>query len=163
MVTDWYHCILILNKQGPAVYVNYGRKKDFDELAAAGVNLTGTIAVARYVPLASISNIVSTCSLMSIFAVLSRYGGVFRGLKVKAAQEAGCIGTLIYTDARDHGSVTEEAGYKPYPDGPAVHPNSVQRGSVQYLSSYPGASLATVYCYAGSNNIRYSTFGFCPL
>lgn len=38
-----------LYDQGPAVYVNYGRKQDFDELVAAGVNLTGTIAVARYV------------------------------------------------------------------------------------------------------------------
>lgn len=72
---------------------------------------------------------------------LCRYGGPFRGLKVKAAQEAGCIGILIYTDPRDHGSVTEKAGYKPYPEGPAINPHSVQRGSVQYLSSYPGLSL----------------------
>jgi hypothetical protein len=32
------------------VYVNYGRKKDFDELISAGIGLKGTIAVARYVP-----------------------------------------------------------------------------------------------------------------
>lgn len=36
-----------MTKQGKAVYVNYGRKKDFDDLVAAGVNFTGTIAVAR--------------------------------------------------------------------------------------------------------------------
>ncbi|KAF8309393.1 Zn-dependent exopeptidase [Clavulina sp. PMI_390] len=98
---------------GPAVYVNYGRKEDFDELAAAGANLTGTIAVARY-------------------------GGVVRGLKIKRAQEAGCIGVLLYTDARDHGTATEAAGYAPYPDGPAIHPDAVERGSVQFISSYPG-------------------------
>lgn len=28
--------------------------------------------------------------------------------------------------------------YPPYPAGPARNPSSVQRGSVQYLSSYPG-------------------------
>ncbi|KAF8307013.1 hypothetical protein DL93DRAFT_2101420 [Clavulina sp. PMI_390] len=112
-VGAWHGLSAAGDVTGPAVYVNYGRKKDYDELAAAGVNLTGTIAIARY-------------------------GGVFRGLKIKAAQEAGCIGALIYTDPRDHGTVTEEAGYLPYPHGPAVNPNSVQRGSVQYLSSYPG-------------------------
>ena len=54
-------------KQGKLVYVNYGRKADFDELEKLGVDLTGKIAIVRY-------------------------GGVFRGLKVKAAQEAGAIG-----------------------------------------------------------------------
>jgi N-acetylated-alpha-linked acidic dipeptidase len=29
-------------------------------------------------------------------------------------------------------------GYAPYPAGPARNPTSVQRGSVQYLSKYPG-------------------------
>lgn len=33
--------------QGKLVYVNYGRKKDFDALAEAGVDLRGTIALAR--------------------------------------------------------------------------------------------------------------------
>ncbi|KAG8908851.1 hypothetical protein FRB99_003091, partial [Tulasnella sp. 403] len=98
---------------GKLVYVNYGRKEDFEELATKGVDLKGTIAIARY-------------------------GGIFRGLKVKGAQEAGAIGCLIYSDPRDDGSVTMENGYKPYPDGPARHPDSVQRGSVQFLSMYPG-------------------------
>ncbi|KAG8987149.1 hypothetical protein FRB94_002576 [Tulasnella sp. JGI-2019a] len=99
--------------KGKLVYVNYGRKEDFDHLAALGVNLTGTI-------------------------VLARYGGVFRGLKVKGAQEAGAVGCVIYNDLRDDGTVTEENGYKPYPAGPARNPNSVQRGSVQFISKYPG-------------------------
>lgn len=69
---------------------------------------------------------------------LCRYGGVFRGLKVKASEEAGAIGTIIYSDPKDDGEVTEANGYAPYPEGPARNPSSVQRGSVQYLSSYPG-------------------------
>ncbi|QRV76487.1 vacuolar protein sorting-associated protein [Ceratobasidium sp. AG-Ba] len=99
--------------QGKLVYANYGSKKDFDDLAAAGHNLTGTV-------------------------VLVRYGGVFRGLKVKAAQEAGAVGCLIYSDPRDNGPVTVENGYKYWPDGPALNPDSVQRGSVTFLSKYPG-------------------------
>jgi len=98
---------------GPLIYVKYGRKEDFDSLVESGVDLNGTIALARY-------------------------GGVFRGLKVKAAQEAGCVGILIYNDPEDDGSVTEQLGYEPWPHGPARNPTSVQRGSVQFISSYPG-------------------------
>ncbi|KAG8860116.1 hypothetical protein FRB96_004139 [Tulasnella sp. 330] len=99
--------------KGKLVYVNYGRKEDYDELAAKGVDLTGTIALARY-------------------------GGVFRGLKVKGAQEAGAVGCIIYSDLRDDGTVTAENGYTAYPAGPSRNLNSVQRGSVQFISKYPG-------------------------
>lgn len=34
--------------------------------------------------------------------------------------------------------MTVENGYAPYPEGPARNPTSVQRGSVQFISSYPG-------------------------
>ncbi|KDQ17172.1 hypothetical protein BOTBODRAFT_29986 [Botryobasidium botryosum FD-172 SS1] len=98
---------------GKLIYVKYGRKSEFDELAAAGVDFTGTIAIVRY-------------------------GAVFRGLKVKAAQEAGCVGIIIYSDPRDDGYVTEENGHKVYPHGPARNPHTVQRGSVEFLSMYPG-------------------------
>ena len=45
---------------------------------------------------------------------------------------------LIYDDPRDDGAVTVANGYAPYPEGPARNPTAVQRGSVQYLSLYPG-------------------------
>ncbi|KAJ7484085.1 Zn-dependent exopeptidase [Mycena galericulata] len=99
--------------QGKLVYANYGRKEDYDDLVEKSVNLTGTI-------------------------VITRYGGIFRGLKVKGAQDLGAAGVLIYSDLRDDGPVTEANGYLPYPQGPARNVNSVQRGSVQFLSIYPG-------------------------
>ncbi|KAJ7068555.1 hypothetical protein C8F01DRAFT_1227625 [Mycena amicta] len=99
--------------QGTLIYANYGRKEDFDALIGKGVNLTGAV-------------------------VICRYGAIFRGLKVKGAQELGAAGVLIYSDLRDDGMVTEENGYAAYPHGPARNINSVQRGSVQYLSKYPG-------------------------
>ena len=37
--------------------------------------------------------------------------------------------------------MTAENGYEIYPNGPARQPSSVQRGSVQYLSMYPGDPL----------------------
>lgn len=95
--------------KAPYVFCNYGTYADFEELQKAGVELEGKIALVKY-------------------------GGIFRGLKVKRASELGMAGTVMYSDPGDDGEVTEENGYKTYPDGPARHPSSVQRGSVQYLS-----------------------------
>ena len=99
--------------EGQVVYVDYGRKEDYDAIIASGGSLTGKIALARY-------------------------GAVFRGLKVKGAQELGAVGVLIYDDPRDDGAVTVANGYAPYPEGPARNPTAVQRGSVQFISMYPG-------------------------
>ncbi|KAF4556045.1 Transferrin receptor-like dimerization domain-containing protein 2 [Elsinoe fawcettii] len=101
------------NVTGQYVYVNYGTYRDYEALVDAGIDLKGKIALAKY-------------------------GGVFRGLKVKRAEELGMIGCIIYSDPGDDGEVTEENGFKAYPDGPARNPSSVQRGSVQFLSFAPG-------------------------
>ncbi|KAH7156219.1 hypothetical protein EDB81DRAFT_716315 [Dactylonectria macrodidyma] len=101
------------NVTAPFIYVNYGTYKDFEDLVNAEIDLKGKIAIARY-------------------------GGIFRGLKVKRAQELGMIGILIYSDPGDDGERTEENGYKPYPEGPARNPSAVQRGSAEFLSIRPG-------------------------
>lgn len=101
------------NVTASIIYVNYGTFKDFEDLVEAGIDLKGKIAIAKY-------------------------GGIFRGLKVKRAQELGMIGILIYSDPGDDGERTEENGYKPYPEGPARNPSSVQRGSAEFLSIRPG-------------------------
>lgn len=101
------------NVTAPFVYVNYAAYQDFEDLIQAGVDLEGKIAIAKY-------------------------GRVFRGLKVKRAQELGMVGVLLYSDPGDDGEMTDEHGYKPYPKGPARNPSSVQRGSVQFLSVRPG-------------------------
>ena len=91
------------------VYVNFGTVFDFDDLLRANVTLKGNIALVKY-------------------------GRIFRGLKVKRAQELGMIGVVMYSDPQEDGEMTEEDGYAPYPDGPARNPSSVQRGSVQFIS-----------------------------
>jgi N-acetylated-alpha-linked acidic dipeptidase len=58
--------------------------------------------------------------------------------QIKRAQELGAAGVLIYSDPRDDGYVTVGNGFAPYPAGPARNPTSVQRGSVQFISMYPG-------------------------
>jgi hypothetical protein len=62
-------------------------------------------------------------------------GSIFRGLKVKNAQDQGMIACIIYTDPAQDGNITAENGYAEYPDGPGRNPSQVQRGSVQFLSS----------------------------
>jgi len=101
------------NVTAPFVFVNYGTYQDFEDLGRAGVSLEGKIAVARY-------------------------GSIFRGLKVKRAQELGMVGVVIYSDPGGDGDITAEKGVGQYPDGPARQPSSVQRGSVQFLSVAPG-------------------------
>ncbi|SCV04554.1 LAMI_0H17062g1_1 [Lachancea mirantina] len=100
------------NVTGEYVYVNYGTKDDFKLLSEVGVSVEGKIAIARY-------------------------GGIFRGLKVKFAQEAGAIGVILYSDPGDD-YFQEAKGDKAYPEGPARNPSSLQRGSVQFLSQSPG-------------------------
>lgn len=101
------------NVTAPYVFVNYGTYKDFEDLQKANIDLKGKIALVKY-------------------------GGIFRGLKVKRAQELGMIGVVMYSDPGDDGEVTEKNGFAKYPEGPARNPSSVQRGSTQFLSVAPG-------------------------
>lgn len=101
------------NVTAPYVYVNYGTYQDYEDLIKANVSLAGKIAVARY-------------------------GGIFRGLKIKRAEDLGMVGAILFTDPGDDGFLTEENGVELYPEGPARNPSSVQRGSAQFLSVSPG-------------------------
>ena len=100
------------NVTGKLVYVNYGRREDFDILKSKGIDFEGTIALVRY-------------------------GTNFRGLKVRAAEMNGCAGVIIYSDPRDDGSLKGPV----YPSGPWRPDGSYQRGSVHYSSLYPGDPL----------------------
>jgi hypothetical protein len=73
------------NASAEYVYVGRGQQVDFERIEALGVNLTGKIALAKY-------------------------GGPFRGLKVKNAQDHGMIGTVIFSDPGDDGNMTEAKG-----------------------------------------------------
>ncbi|KAF2683068.1 Zn-dependent exopeptidase [Lentithecium fluviatile CBS 122367] len=95
------------------VYVGRGTRADFNVLKEAGIDLKGKIALANY-------------------------GAIYRGTKVKNAQDNGMVGCIIYTDPLDDGEVTEENGIQAYPNGPARNPSSIQRGSVRFSSLYSG-------------------------
>jgi N-acetylated-alpha-linked acidic dipeptidase len=95
--------------QGEVVYVNYGSPADFERLRGMGISVEGKVTLVRY-------------------------GGAFRGLKVKESQDRGAVGVLIYSDPADDGYMQGDV----YPDGPMRPPSAIQRGSVLFLSHVPG-------------------------
>lgn len=94
------------------VYVNYGLREDYEALARRGVDVKGKIAIARY-------------------------GGGWRGLKPRLAQEHGAVGCLIYSDPAQDGYGIGDV----YPKGGARPDTGVQRGSVADMTLYPGDPL----------------------
>ena len=100
----------------PLVYVNYGMPADYEALARMGVDVKGKIVIVRY-------------------------GGGWRGLKPKLAQEHGAVGCIIYSDPADDGY-----GDAPvYPEGPSRPPQGFQRGSVLDMPYEAGDPLTPGY------------------
>ncbi|KAG8681255.1 hypothetical protein FRC09_017649, partial [Ceratobasidium sp. 395] len=60
---------------------------------------------------------------------------------VKAAQEAGAVACIEFWNTNWH-SATIENGYKSWPEGPGFNQDAVERGSVQFLSMYPGRRIS---------------------
>ena len=98
------------------VYVNRGVPADYEELEKLGVSVKGKIAIARY-------------------------GGSWRGIKPRLAQEHGAIGCIIYSDPKDDGYYQGDV----YPKGAFRNENGVQRGSVMDIPMYPGDPLTPGY------------------
>lgn len=46
---------------------------------------------------------------------MANYGGIYRGTKVKNAQDNGMVGCVLFTDPLDDGEITVENGYEAYP------------------------------------------------
>ncbi|MGB6605855.1 MAG: transferrin receptor-like dimerization domain-containing protein [Steroidobacteraceae bacterium] len=97
---------------GELVYLNYGMPKDYQDLARRGIDVRGKI-------------------------VITRYGGGWRGLKPKLAQEHGAIGCIIYSDPHEDGYAQGDV----YPQGGWRPPEGVQRGSVLDITQYSGDPL----------------------
>jgi N-acetylated-alpha-linked acidic dipeptidase len=101
---------------GELVYANYGMDDDYKDLARRAIDVKGKIVIVRY-------------------------GGGWRGLKPKLAQEHGAAGCIIYSDPRDDGYAAGEV----YPKGGWRPPAGVQRGSVSDMPMYPGDPLTPGY------------------
>ncbi len=94
------------------VFVGYGVPSDYEELDKLGIDVKGKIVIAKY-------------------------GGSWRGIKPKVAQEKGAIGCIIYSDPEDDGYYQGDV----YPKGPFRPALGAQRGSVLDLPVRPGDPL----------------------
>ncbi|MDA9553780.1 AMP-binding protein [Emcibacteraceae bacterium] len=94
------------------VFVNQGLREDYEDLERRGIDVKGKIIIAKY-------------------------GGSWRGIKPKMAEEKGAIGALIYSDPADDGYSQGEV----YPKGAWKHPSGAQRGSIMDLPTRPGDPL----------------------
>ena len=107
--------------KGHLVYANYGSREDFNKLENHGISVNGSIALVRY------------------------YGSQGdRAFKVKAAELAGAIGCIIYSDPADDGFLRG----KPYPDGRFNPQDGVQRGTVGLTSFVAGDVLSSGFASA---------------
>jgi N-acetylated-alpha-linked acidic dipeptidase len=94
--------------EGDVVFANYGLPGDYAVLDSLGVEVDGTIVVARY-------------------------GRSFRGIKVREAEQRGAVGLILYSDPADDGYRAGDV----YPGGPMRPEFGVQRGSVLNSSGDP--------------------------
>ena len=77
--------------EGNLLYVNYGRTEDFEVLKN---NFS-----------------ISNCSG---YIVIMRYGKIFRGDKVKNAQDCGANGAILYNDPKDYAILGQDKVYPQY-------------------------------------------------
>ena len=106
------------NVTGHLVYANYGSRDDFQKLKDMGVEIEGSI-------------------------VLVRYHGAQReaAFKVKAAEQHGALGCLIYSDPKVDGFVRGHS----WPNGRWRPKDSVERDSVSLKSVILGDPLTPGY------------------
>ncbi|KAI9737015.1 MAG: hypothetical protein M1834_000604 [Cirrosporium novae-zelandiae] len=117
------------NVTGPLIYANYGSRDDFKTLADRGINVTGSIALVRY------------------------YGTQGdRALKIKAAELAGAVGCIIYSDPAEDGFVQGE----PFPNGRYMPEDGVQRGGVSLMSWIVGDVLSPGFASTPGEKKRIS-------
>jgi N-acetylated-alpha-linked acidic dipeptidase len=96
----------------PVVYVNYGLPADYEQLATAGVEVRGKIALARY-------------------------GRSHRAVKVHTAQERGVAGLILYSDPADDGFARGDT----WPNGFWRTSTFLQRGNAKYSWFWHGDAL----------------------
>ncbi|XP_028396937.1 glutamate carboxypeptidase 2-like [Dendronephthya gigantea] len=107
--------LLGFSKQGSAegklLYVNYGRTEDFQALK---INFS-----------------ITNCSG---YIVIMRYGKIYRGDKVKNAEDCGAVGVILYNDPADF---APEGQDKVYPNYIWLPKTGVQRGGIGTIRGDP--------------------------
>lgn len=119
------------------VYCNYGSLDDYQQLLEKNIDIEGKIHIIRN-------------------------GKLFRGLKVKNAELYGAISVILYNDPADDGKVSVVNGDIPFPYGPARNPSSFERGSVEFLTDFPGDPTTPGYASKNPDTERILPVGKTP-
>ncbi|ETI25465.1 hypothetical protein G647_02238 [Cladophialophora carrionii CBS 160.54] len=112
---------------GPLIYANFGSREDFKRLDDEGISVKDAVLLVRY------------------------YGSQGdRALKVKAAELAGAIGCIIYSDPAQDGFIQGPT----FPDGRFMPEDGVQRGAVSLMSWVVGDVLTPGWASTPDNKRR---------
>ncbi|XP_067928458.1 putative N-acetylated-alpha-linked acidic dipeptidase isoform X2 [Watersipora subatra] len=95
-----------------AYYVNYCRAEDFDHMVEKGLNLTDAI-------------------------VICRYGKIFRGNKVKLAQQLGAVAVILYNDPAESVYGVNATYEETFPHSWFLPPSGVERGGTSTAKGDP--------------------------
>lgn len=119
------------------VFCNYGTLEDYRTLINNNIAIEGKIHILRY-------------------------GDLSTGIKIKNAELYGASSVILYNDPYDDGFVTEKNGFKPYPNGPARNPSSIERDSVEYSFDSPGDPTTPNFPSKSRDLERLSPVGKIP-
>ncbi|KAE8406705.1 hypothetical protein BDV37DRAFT_242419 [Aspergillus pseudonomiae] len=103
------------------IFANFGLREDYDDLIKAHVTVRGRIAVVKTVFGSSL--------------LRQLHMGVHRQEQMKAAEEYGLAGLIVYTDPQLDGEITEANGYAAFPEGPARPSSMIERGVITFAGS----------------------------
>lgn len=95
------------------VYVNYGFENDYNLLISNSINLENKIFIIRI-------------------------DYLHPSLLIEKAQNHGAIGVIFYKDPYDDGEITENNGYKNFPDGYARNHYAIDKFTGNFIYYQPG-------------------------
>ena len=111
--------------QGQLVYVNYGRREDFQWLLDhSTINFTGKFCIARYGKVGRFMKVKNRKTVHKQDSGFHLQNVVC--LQAKFGEEHGCSGVILYSDPADYA----HPGGAVYPDGWFMPETGVQRGSL---------------------------------
>uniref|UniRef100_A0A183CBP7 N-acetylated-alpha-linked acidic dipeptidase 2 n=1 Tax=Globodera pallida TaxID=36090 RepID=A0A183CBP7_GLOPA len=118
---------------GELIYANYGTQEDFELLEKWNISVEGKI-------------------------VLIRYGSIFRGEKIRLAEERGAVGVILFADPFDY-----VPGNKTFPDDPFLPALAAQRGTIYRGTGDPEGILPRIVVisigYANAHKLLYRMDG----
>lgn len=128
---------------GQPIYVNYGRKEDFEKLCYLASSNFPELNLCEQ----NSNRKFNTTQHPSLICIM-KFGKIFRGNKVYRAEEYGCQGALLFTDPEDYAPEGENINV--YPRGSNLPADGGERGAIMIASGD-----VETYGYYSDVNMNY--------